>query len=104
MQKEKSPKIIPDSIIPDVWEKHLAGQSRTRPISPHCLLNPHQAGKHPDEKERYISLDIRSVFFRYIFKRNEKKHLNPHAQMNKKYMYIYIILPMYDKTLVLVIC
>ena len=55
VQKEKSPKIIPDSIIPDVWEKHLAGQSRTRPISPHCLLNPHQAGKHPDEKERYIS-------------------------------------------------
>ena len=46
--------IIQDSIIPDVWEKHLAGQSRTRPISPHCLLNPQEAGKRPDEKERYL--------------------------------------------------
>ena len=55
------------------------------------------------KKDIYL-IEYKICFFRYIFKRNEKKHLNPHAQMNKKYMYIYIILPMYDKTLVLVIC
>ena len=37
------------------------------------------------KKDIYL-IECKICLLRYISKRNEKEHLNPHAQMNKKYI------------------